>query len=53
MVGRAYCAVIGLLLPSTIKKSAMEFVIEHSVEDKNFYDNAIESGLLIVNDDTL
>jgi uncharacterized membrane protein YdbT with pleckstrin-like domain len=45
--------IVGFLLPRAIKKSAMEFVIEHSVEDGEFYDKAINSGLLIVDENTL
>jgi len=45
--------IVGLLLPRAIKHSATDFVLEHCVEDAEFYDKAINSGLLIVNENTL
>lgn len=44
--------VIGFLLPRAIKHSAMEFVIEHAIEDEEFYNKAINWKLLVINEKT-
>lgn len=44
--------VLGFLLPRAIKHSAMEFVIEHAIEDEEFYDEAINSKLLVIDEKT-
>lgn len=38
--------VVALLLPRSIKHSAIDFVLEQCVENEAFYDKAVSSGLL-------
>jgi len=40
--------VLGIILPRVIKRSASEFVLEQTLADENFYNNLIESKILIV-----
>jgi hypothetical protein len=43
---------VGLLLPRAIKKSTQQFAIDRAIEDEEFYDKAISSKLLIINEKT-
>lgn len=40
--------IIGLILPCAIKKSASEFVLEQAIKEEKFYNDLIESKILVI-----
>jgi len=43
--------IIGFLLPRAIQESSTGFVLEQALEDKEFYQFAIDEGLLVIGGD--
>lgn len=47
-VGLIFLIFVPWSLSAAVKKSAMEFVVEHALEDPDFYAFAVSNGIIII-----